>query len=227
MKRVLIFCVVVGLFAGQASASIYVMDAATAVQLREVSVSPLPDTHVKNWVGYNDGTPWPNTQSGIRTDGAGIYGEPMWNSVGFVGVLNDNDDPLNGAWVEIGALYPGSTVLSSIQSAAGGPFTSFRMPIANDNDDNWEVMLYVDTTLGVGGTRYWTGWTALTGKTHTTLTVTFPSLIFSTQLTDIGFGIHSTKSTDSYHVSVVPVPAAVILGILGLGVVGLKLRKYA
>jgi hypothetical protein len=38
-------------------------------------------------------------------------------------------------------------------------------------------------------------------------------------------GTHST-SFDAVS-TVVPVPAAVILGILGLGVVGLKLRKYA
>lgn len=48
----------------------------------------------------------------------------------------------------------------------------------------------------------------------------------STTGTWFGDGDYTTNS-GSVGASVVPVPAAVILGILGLGVVGLKLRKYA
>jgi len=33
--------------------------------------------------------------------------------------------------------------------------------------------------------------------------------------------------SDDFHVSLVPVPAAVILGMLGLGAAGWKLRKFA
>ena len=32
---------------------------------------------------------------------------------------------------------------------------------------------------------------------------------------------------DAFHVSVVPVPGAILLGLLGLGAAGIKLRKFA
>ena len=52
---------------------------------------------------------------------------------------------------------------------------------------------------------------------------------FTGPVTEFGFkleyqGIHGS---DNFRISVVPVPAAVILGILGLGIAGIKLRKYA
>jgi hypothetical protein len=40
-------------------------------------------------------------------------------------------------------------------------------------------------------------------------------------------GSYANKTGGSIDASVVPVPAAIVLGILGLGVAGLKLRKYA
>ncbi len=49
----------------------------------------------------------------------------------------------------------------------------------------------------------------------------------STTGTWFGDGFDYTTNSGSVDASVVPVPAAVILGILGLGVVGIKLRKYA
>jgi len=49
----------------------------------------------------------------------------------------------------------------------------------------------------------------------------------STTGTWFGDGVDYTTNSGSVDASVVPVPAAVILGVLGLGVVGWKLRKYA
>ena len=58
-------------------------------------------------------------------------------------------------------------------------------------------------------------------------------------ITDIGIRIQGNmigltpgnsdypSNPDAFHFSVVPVPAAVLLGILGLSVAGIKLRKHA
>jgi hypothetical protein len=43
----------------------------------------------------------------------------------------------------------------------------------------------------------------------------------------LSFGEDSQGFIDNFQVSVVPVPTAVLLGMLGLGIAGVKLRKYA
>jgi hypothetical protein len=67
-----------------------------------------------------------------------------------------------------------------------------------------------------------------------TLTWVFSSIPDTDDIDDIGFYIKDDflggdypSDPDAYHISVVPVPGAVLLGILGLGVAGIKLRKYA
>jgi len=224
MKRFLLFCMVVGLFAGQAFAELYTMGTGHAVLLRAISYSDTGPLNDLSWIGYNDGTSSNLTQNGTRTAGTGNYNENMWYAVAFSGSLFDTTGD-NRASVEIGAA--GEDVLSSIQLA--GEFTGFYLPISNDNDDTWQYMLYVETATA----RYETDWTPLSADTHTVLTLNFldefnnPVTLDFADLTDIGFGVQSTKAQDFFHASVVPVPAAVILGILGLGVVGIKLRKYA
>ncbi len=233
MKRILLVVLVVCLLAGQASAGMYVMDKATAIDLREVTYrnALLPDSSL-GWVGYNDGTAFPTPQAGTKVFGTGSYGEGMYYQVGFRGYLEDDSFGSPYPSVDIGAKANTNGVLTALKLL--GSFDSYGLNIANDNDDGWEYNLYAD----FGATKYRSGtWTSLAKDSQTFLTLSFAHLgpggaIVSSEdfsnLTDIGLEIRSIKSGgDIYHTSVVPVPAAVILGILGLGVVGIKLRKYA
>lgn len=238
MKRVLIFCVVVGLFAGQASATMYTMDAATAKDMRLLSWST-GDGATLEYVGYNPGgaSDW---VYGSKTEYGAGEGN-MYYAVGFTGDLDDNDplaystgDPFtdvgaNSAIATIGLQKPGGASVG-----LSGTWDDFLLPISNDNDDVWKYQAYVAYPDGSGGTTTdYSGWSAgLAPNTQTTLLVLTPSMDYSI-VTGIGFQIRWDRSLnngrvgDDYNTSVVPVPAAVLLGILGLGVVGLKLRKYA
>ena len=221
MKRVLIFCVVVGLFAGQASAGMYTMDEATAIQLRDVFWSDAESSseNVLNWVGYNPGTNASDKVFGTNT----YYGATMEYAVGFAGNLSITGGPGDNF---------ASVLIGLGSSPSTETYTGFYLPISNDNQQTWEYKLYVDTT----GTDYLSpSWTSISGPAYKTLTLDFGGDVDFDNVTDIGFIVQFNKSTtgegtnssDDFHTSVVPVPGAVILGILGLGVVGLKLRKYA
>jgi hypothetical protein len=231
MKRILLVVLVVCLLAGQASADMYVMDAATAINLRNVTWYDGATSNSLDWVGYNDGTAFPTTQAGIPVSPySGNYGEGMYYQVAFRGGL---DSSVLGTYasVDIGAAANTNGVLDALKLL--GSFDSYGLNIANDNDDSWEYKLYADFS----GTRYDSpSWTSLGTDSQTFLTLSFAHVVpgggtVSSEdfqyLTDIGFVIRATQDQDTFHTSVVPVPGAVLLGILGLGVVGIKLRKYA
>jgi hypothetical protein len=197
------------------------MDADTAIDLRDVTFYNALSTSSLDWVGYNDGTAFPTPQAGTGVYGSGAYGEGMYYQVGFGGFLRDDSFGTPFPSVDIGAKANTNGVLDALQSL--GSFNSYGLYIANDDDDTWEYRLYADTE----NSNYRSGtWTALTQDKHRFLTLTFPGagLNFS-GLTDIGFEIRATQDTDSFHTSVIPVPAAAVLAILGLSVAGIKLRK--
>lgn len=222
MKRFLLFCMVIGLFAGQASAAMYTMDSATASQLRDVSWS---DSTTLNWlkyVGYNPGT---SAADEIYTDGdTHKYGDIMYYNVGFTGHLEDTGTLDSDMWVKIGA-GGNSSLLSSIT----GDYTGFYLPISNDNDDSYRYALYYEYSTGGEVSSPWSS--TMLQDMHTILTWNTALDFDSNTLIDIGFKIKFMpgpgQESDDFHTSIVPVPAAVLLGILGLGVAGLKLRKYA
>jgi hypothetical protein len=229
MKRFILICIVVGLFAGHAYASLYQMDITTASQLRDVSWS---DNQIfgGNLLKYVGLQPGDSTVTPLY--GAGVYGalNPMYYSVGFVGDLTDNTGtssslPDGFASVLIGAA--GTPALTTINSLSGS-LTTFTMPISNDNDDFWEYKLYVVDALDQ---TYETGWIPISSGNQLTLSVGAGGVSFS-DIKDIGFGVQLNvasqgATSDDFHTSIVPVPAAVILGILGIGVAGFKLRKHA
>ena len=146
--------------------------------------------------------------------------------VGFGGVLEIGTSDDGFADATIGLNY--TLDLSSYTEG-------FLLPIANDNGDTWQYQAYVTNGTGTNATTaYSSGWATLPMDTATALFVPWDINAF-TATSSVGFIIqwnqsipaNLTKLGDKFATSVVPVPAAVILGMLGLGVAGLKLRKYA
>jgi hypothetical protein len=215
MKRFILICIVVGLFAGQASAAMYELNKTTARQFRQTAVSSGDIGNlglvISNLgvVDYWD-TTVPSTYGSIN---------PMMGIVGYVGSLGDNTQD-NSAMIMIGTTSAGVVT---------GTFNGFRSYVANDNDDPWDVALWVGDGTVAGST--FSSFTTLGGGADTWINYVIGSTDFSTL--QLGLAIRGDFSgtqpsnPDVFHVSVVPAPAAVLLGILGLGVAGLKLRKHA
>lgn len=216
MKRILLISLVLGLFAGSASADMYVMDQATAELLYDVSWTGELSYDMK-YVGDNPGG------IGDKIYGSQlVYGATMEYLVGFAGnIIVDTTGGNTVASVNIGL---GREVNLT------GEYDGFALPISNDDQQIWEYKLYVNTT---GADYISDSWTPLAGGTQSTLVLPFNALVDFSTLTDIGFIIQfnvastggGTNYSDDFHTSVVPVPGAVLLGLLGLGVAGWKLRK--
>jgi len=216
MKRIFLFIsMLVGLFAGAASAAMYYqMDPATAAGMTMVSYT---DSGSLDYVGYNPGD-FADRVSGtdLTYDGA----MTMTYAVGFSGYLEESSGG-DSAIATIGLSSPGLT----------GLYDGFLLPISNDdNQDNrtWSYASYVDTSTFFKRSD----WAQLGPGTQTNLIADTGSLDFS-NVKEIGFQIQwiptvGGSASGDFHTSVVPVPvpAAVLLGMLGLGVAGLKLRKF-
>ena len=143
-------------------------------------------------------------------------------AVGYVATLGDGPDP-----DQFGTILIGSTSTGVVS----GTYSTYRAYVANDNDDPWQIALYVDD--GSGPTL--SSFVTVAPNNYAWINYDLGSDIdFSTL--DLGIAVRGIftglpnaqpSNPDVFHVSVVPVPAAVLLGILGLGVAGLKLRKHA
>jgi hypothetical protein len=221
MKPIALLSVlVVGLLAGQASGGpSFTLDKDSAMKLIAVE--------------WSDAT-WPFgfNRFGGATDDASMYGGgPMQGVVGYIGILDDtNADSF--ASVRIGAKdYPGGvTAVIGTHDLSG--YDDYELFLANDNDDPWEVKLYVETSSDY---RENANWMTLTSGSHTTLTLGFTGLGGLTDVTDIGFLVAGSfqaaggpSDPDVFHISAVAVPApgAFMLVLLGLGI-GLKWRRCA
>jgi hypothetical protein len=208
MKRVLLSVLVVALLASQASAAMYVLDYATAKQFTQLNTPGVLDK--LQLVMAKPGTPGSTVffSNGDYTPGTEDYGESMQLDIGFLGLCQKN------SVITIGLNNPGLT-----------GFDGYGAAVANDDDDPWTFRLFATDS---GGTDY-TAWTTVNGYGTAGPYLTYlsiPSVDFST-LTSLGFEIRGDRSMDVFHVSVVPVPAAVLLGMLGLGAAGIRLRKFA
>jgi hypothetical protein len=215
ISLIILCCAVLCACSGSAMADMYEMDDAIAALMRLLGVST-GDLGTLTYVGYNPGGPgdWvfgPQTEYG---SGKGN----MTYDVGFTGNLYDNDQS-RYATVTIGLTNPGLS----------GTYDGFELPIANDDDDVWNYRAYVTTS---GGTTY-SNWTVgVDPGSNQTLSVSTPGLNYG-GVTGIGFELQWDRllnegaSGDDYNVSVVPVPGAVLLGMIGLSIVGVKLRRFA
>ena len=227
-KVLLIICfAAICMISTPASAGMYTMDATTAAGMRQLSVSA-GDIGNLYYVGYNPGD-LADRVFGVYTS----YGATMNLDVGFTGNLVDNGGG-DSAIAQIGLVNLGATGGPTyLPLGLSGTFDGFKLPISNDdNNDTWRYQAYV--TVGDTLTpTYVSGWSTLASGTETDLLVSFNSNIDFATVTGIGFNIEWQPSlnggdlSDEYHTSVVPLPTAVLLGILGLGAVGIKLRRYA
>ena len=207
MKRFLLFCVVVGLFAGQASAAMYEVTAPVARTFTQLS--PITADNVLKLVIDSPGTPGSTTYSGLNGYG-GDYGEGMLHEVGFAGHI------MTGHVMLIGAA-------KTITSASG--IDQIGMDLSNDNDDSYDYRAfarYSDASFSVSPVLL-----SLLPDTAAFISVDLDDLSLKSVVA-IGFTIEiNNRPSDDFHTSVVPVPGAVLLGILGLSAAGLKLRKFA
>jgi hypothetical protein len=223
MSLVVMCCAVLCVVSATAMAD-YTMDIPTAAQLYAVSWSQ--GNNAENsmyYIGYKPGA-LADRISGTYSS----YGAYMEYAVGFAGHLQIMDGG-QFASVKIG-LGPNNTL--------AGIYDGFQLPISNDNNQIWEYKLYAETA---GDTTYYESpnWTPLIAGTQATLTLAFGEDVNFEDLIDIGFIIQFNKNTtglvngepsnigDDFHTSVVPVPGAVLLGLIGLCAAGLKLRKFA
>lgn len=218
MKRFVLISIVVVIFAGQASAAIYELNKTTAKYFQQTSV--ISSTDIGNLGLVIDKSPG----TVYYSDGSvgSSFGTSMQGAVGYVATLGDGPDP-----DQLGTILIGSTSTGVVS----GTYSKYRAYVANDNDDPWQIALYVDDGSAITLSSFAT----VLPNENTWITLDLGSDVdFSTL--DLGIAVRGTftglpsaqpSNPDIFHVSVVPVPAAVLLGILGLGVAGLKLRKHA
>ena len=226
MKRILVSILAVGMLAAQVSADMYVLDAATAMQF----VWEVPDG------GGDDG----DVRYGPTSD-LNEYKASMQGQVGWVGWLEDQggDD-----W---------ALMVFGVAGTEGpaGSYDGFQAFLANDDDDPWSVGLFVqfDGNTYINGNKMYPGlepvvnpadFHALDHGENVVLTVDAPNgvnFVFGEEsnveffgfalIGQYGAGVPSNP--DFFHISAVhtPLPGAVLLGMLGLGVAGWRLRESA
>ena len=99
---------------------------------------------------------------------------------------------------------------------------TYTLTIANDNDDDWTYWLKTSASSAADTTVQ-----TLSSGTSGSFTLTG----IEAGITNIGFIVlkPGSTSTDTYHtsVAVVPVPGAVLLGSIGVGLVGWLRRRRA
>ena len=227
MKRFLLFTLVIGLFAVQADAGLWTLDQPTAVRFTSESLETGSQT-LETLSVYDSPT------NKVYGPGPAEFGL-MSGVVGFFGGLTgDVGAPTYGGDAQL-KIYDAAPVLTTDGVAYGGITSYFQ----NDNQSKWSVQLYyVDLTDGGVRTSAWAELTGLGGHTFVTAFASGATALDLGNITEIGVRIlgenmgNPTDATypsysDDFHFSVVPVPGAILLGMLGLSVAGLKLRKHA
>jgi len=205
-------------------ADIYEMDTPTARLLRDMhwSDTETPTSNVIKYIGDNPG------DLADRIYGSDLfYGsdEPMIFKVGFSGDLTDySKDGVADVWIGLG---------TNVSSLPSGTYDSFVLPVANGDNQIWQYKLYAITTGDYGTEDYIsTSWKTLVGGSSANLSLDFVGGLDFSTLTDLGLIIRLNQSeihgySDNFHTSVVPVPGAILLGLLGMSAAGIKLRRFA
>ncbi len=165
-------------------------------------------------------------------------------SGGMVFAANLQADPgtqTGTFWAATGIGYPWPTS-PPINDLSG--YTGYELTLKNTNNSNWLVNLYMNTGWTDGP---WSeadqftenGWTEIVPGQTVTLVLDFSDLgvNFTNHVTNFGFQVGGNMTNpfvspnpsnpDNFHITAVPVPGAILLGILGLSAAGIKLRRFA
>jgi len=144
----------------------------------------------------------------------------MSGMVGFTAWLEDTD----GDDITIAKIYCDLSINAS-------PYDGITSYFENDDDDIWSVQMYYK----IGDAEYISGdFVELATGESTYLTIL--GSVETDSITEYGFRVMGNmiggtsgypSNPDFFHISVVPVPGAILLGLLGLGAAGIKLRKFA
>jgi len=145
------------------------------------------------------------------------------------------DHPSNNAGFGI---LPGEVGSGGMLDLTG--YSTYSMTIKNPNTSGWFMAnIYLNTGWTDGGLEpdnyYQNGWVWLGPGQQATLSVDLTSTVNLNHVSNIGLKIGSNMGTGDYampsgtafNVDVIPAPAAVVLGAIGLGLVGWIKRRFA
>jgi hypothetical protein len=222
MKRIILFGLIVCLCSAQAFAAMWEIDKTTALTFTS---SAAEIGSITNPMKVYDG---PSSQ--VFPVGASVYGLPFSGQVGFYGGLGT-------------AVVGGSAqekIFTSSPGLSGSGYDGVKVNIYNDNNSKWSFQLYYkdDTDAPVDPLEHVSGWLELNPGGNGSLFIASASgagALDLSNITELGFRVKGENmgsgdvtypsASDDFHVTLVPVPGAFLLGMLGLGVAGAKLRR--
>jgi hypothetical protein len=219
MKRnILLAILAVGLFAGQAFADMWEVDKDTALLFTDYVVT---QGSLSNSLSVYD-----SPTSKYFGTGPDMYG-PMSGQVGFYGGL-------------AGDAIPGTAIMEIFFEGAlgldGAGYDGISCYFQNDDQSIWSFQLFYVTAEGEHASA-WAELGGLGGSKVLTASAGAPGGLDLEDIEKIGFRVMGTDMggasqghpsySDDFHVSIVPVPGAILLGLLGLGAAGVKLRRFS
>jgi len=175
------------------------------------------------------------------TTSTGETATNVGTAIRFAATMQSGDGTTDG-WASMGWGYGWPAVLAAGLGDLTG-YDSYELVFTNTNNSNWFVNLWMNTgwtdaPYNETNQFYQNGWVEIAPGVSTTVVLDLTTVANLNHVTGIGFQVggnmianypygNNPSNPDVYHINVapVPVPGAVLLGFLGLGYAGMKLRK--